>query len=66
MSAGVTYEEIEKEGVKGKAVVVAIGWQSVDVHMAFRKTEAFSKNIHLLRSTAKSIDMKHVVFMQAL
>lgn len=66
MSAGVTYEEIEKDGVKGKAAVVAIGWQSVDVHMEFRKSETFSKNIHLLRSSAKSIDMKHVAFMQAL
>lgn len=65
MSAGITYEEIEKDGVKGKAAVAVLGWQSIEVHLAFRKKEAFSKNIHLLRSSAKSIDMKHVVFMQA-
>ncbi|KAK5132848.1 hypothetical protein LTR08_008564 [Meristemomyces frigidus] len=66
ISGGVTYEEIEKDGVKGKAAVVAIGWQSVEVHMAFRESQSFKDNIHLLRSSAKSVDMKHVAFMQAL
>jgi len=32
-SAGITYEEIEREGVKGKAAVATIGWQSVEHHM---------------------------------
>jgi hypothetical protein len=32
-AAGITYEEVEREGVKGKAAVLAIGWTSVDAHM---------------------------------
>ena len=66
MSAGVTYEELEKDGVKGKAVVLTLGWQSIANHEAFRETESFSKNLHLLLSSAKSTDMGHVAFMQAL
>ena len=65
-SIGVTYEDLERDGVKGKAAVLAIGWQSVDVHMAFRESQTFKDNIHLLRSSAKSIDMNHVAFLQAL
>lgn len=65
-AGGVTYEELEKEGVKGKAGVLTIGWQSVDAHMAFRETQMFKDNIHLLRSNSKKIVMQHVQFMQAL
>jgi hypothetical protein len=35
--------------VKGKAFFGAIGWKSVQAHLDFRSTEAFQKNIHLLR-----------------
>jgi len=65
-SAGITYEELEKDGVKGKAAVVMIGWQSVDVHMAFRNTQSFKDNIHLLRASAKKIEMNHIAYMQYL
>ena len=65
-AVGVTYEEIEREGVKGKGMVIAIGWSSVDVHMKFRETETFKNNINLLRNGAGKIEMHHVAFMNFL
>jgi hypothetical protein len=56
---GLVVEEIEKEegSGKGKAVVLCIGWESRDAHMAFRETETFAKNIHLLREGMKGAEM---------
>ncbi|KAH9829767.1 hypothetical protein Tdes44962_MAKER02245 [Teratosphaeria destructans] len=62
---GTSYEEIEREGVKGKVGVLVVGWQSVEAHLAFRETHMFKDNIHLVRSDAKKIEMHHVQFMQA-
>lgn len=62
-SYGITQEEIEREGTKGIGAVLTIGWENVEAHMEFRKTECFKENIHLLRQTAKSIEMHHVQFM---
>ena len=56
-AVGITHETLEKEGVKGKAAVLLIGWQSREAHMAFRETQSFKDNIHLLRSTSKKIIM---------
>lgn len=64
-AAGITYEEVEKDGVKGKAAVVLIGWESIDVHMEFRKTDFFKENMGLLRSNAKKITMSHVKFLES-
>jgi len=63
---GVTYEEVEREGVKGKAAVLVVGWQSKEAHMAFRETESFRENIGMLRGEAKGIEMHHVALMKAL
>ncbi|KAK4553379.1 hypothetical protein LTR86_009436 [Recurvomyces mirabilis] len=63
-AVGITYETLEKEGVKGKAAVLAVGWQSKEAHMAFRETQCFKDNIHLLRGGAKKITMWHVQFME--
>ena len=60
---GTTYEEVEKDGVKGKAAVLAIGWPSVEVHMALRQTQFFKDNIALLRNDAKGIEVHHTNFM---
>jgi hypothetical protein len=56
---GPAVEEIEKEegAGKGKAVVLCIGWESREKHMAFRETETFAKNIHLLREGMKGAEM---------
>jgi len=66
LAIGKTHEEVERECVKGHAMVLAIGWQSVDLHMEYRASQGFKDNIHLLRSTAKKIEMHHVAFMQSL
>lgn len=65
-AVGTTYEEMEKDGVKGKGAVLAIGWESVQKHMEFRETEKFKENIGLLRQGAKGIEMGHVQFMEFL
>lgn len=62
-SYGITHEEIEKDGVKGKGAVLLIGWDSREDHMAFRETDVFKQNIQLLRQTAKGIEMHHTTFM---
>jgi hypothetical protein len=56
---GPTIGEVEKEegAGKGKAVVLCVGWEGKEKHMAFRETEAFAKNIHLLREGAKGSEM---------
>jgi len=62
-AAGLTDDEIEFEGVKGVAAVFVIGWESVDAHMAFQKTQAFKDNVALLPVTeAKKIEMHHTCF----
>ena len=63
---GITHEVVEREGVKGKAAVIAIGWTSREAHMAFRGTETFRENIGLLRGEARGIEMHHVVLMEGL
>lgn len=60
---GITHEELEKDGVKGKGAVLLVGWESVDQHMELRKTDVFKENIHLLRQNAKGIEMHHTQFM---
>lgn len=57
---GSTHETLDYEGIKGQAAVLAIGWDSHDAHMAFRETQAFKDNIHLLRSTSKKSFMQHI------
>ena len=60
---GVTHEEIEREGVKGKGAVLLIGWESREDHMNFRETDVFKQNIQLLRQTAQKIEMHHTTFL---
>jgi hypothetical protein len=63
---GITHEVVEREGVKGKAGVVVIGWTSREAHVAFRGTQTFGENIGLLRGEARGIEMHHVVLMEGL
>lgn len=63
-AVGITYEEVEREGVKGKGAVLVIGWKSVEAHMAFRETETFKQNIGLLREGVQKAEMHHVQFMR--
>lgn len=62
---GITHETVEYQGVKGKAAVIAVGWESKEAHMAFRETGTFKENIGLLRGDSKAIEMHHVALMEA-
>ncbi|KAL1747082.1 hypothetical protein HDZ31DRAFT_80776 [Schizophyllum fasciatum] len=62
-AAGITYEELEYEGVKGKAVVLVAGWQSAETHAAFKETAAYKENAALLQRSAKKQEVYHVAFV---
>lgn len=47
----------EGDEVKGKAVVLVIGWESRDAHMAFRETETFKESIGLLMEGMGGVEM---------
>ncbi|KIW78342.1 hypothetical protein Z517_08177 [Fonsecaea pedrosoi CBS 271.37] len=61
-AAGMTHAEVERDGVKGKAVKLVIGWESVERHNEFRKTKAYKENIALLAKGPNKIEMHHVAF----
>lgn len=46
------------------AYVAVIGWESVERHLAFRETEAFSKVIGPLRKATTGAELHHVAFRQ--
>ncbi|KAG4439660.1 hypothetical protein IFR05_004857 [Cadophora sp. M221] len=51
--------------VKGRAVVLVIGWESREAHMLFRETESFRENVGLLREGMGGVEMFHVPFTAA-
>lgn len=62
-AGGLTQEDdVERDGVKGSAAVLVVGWKSVEKHVAFRETRAFKDNIHLLRNGVHTTEMRHVQF----
>jgi heme-degrading monooxygenase HmoA len=62
----VRHNDVGKEGVKqGSAVVGLLGWDSKEAHMAFRETELFKENVHLLREKNGGIELGHVPFKAA-
>jgi len=54
-TTGWVAEEVEHEKIEGKAkaYVVAIGWESLEAHMAYRETQTFKDDIVKLRAVAK-------------
>lgn len=50
-----------EEGKTGKAVMLAIGWQSIDAHMAFRETEKFKEVTKFMMDEPKGAEVHHVV-----
>lgn len=62
-SFGFTVEEVEIDGVKGPAAVLAIGWESIDAHLKYRETQTFKDNIHHLRTGVKASSIHHVQFL---
>jgi hypothetical protein len=63
LAYGITHEEISsREGVKGKAGVVMVGWKSEEARAAFRETQTFGEWFGLLKGEAKAIEVLPVAF----
>ncbi|TIA35177.1 hypothetical protein D6C83_06723 [Aureobasidium pullulans] len=66
---GISYswciEDVEHEclgeGFKGKACILAIGWSSIDAHLAFKQTDAFRRGLEFLRG-ARGSEIHHTIF----
>ncbi|KAL8846693.1 MAG: hypothetical protein Q9221_008221 [Calogaya cf. arnoldii] len=66
-AGGWVVEEAEHEAVEGKARLwqSCVGWQSVEEHMAFRETEDFKENVHLIRPDfTKAMTVHHTKFTE--
>ena len=63
---GWVVEELEHENVEGKckAYAGAIGWDSVQAHMAFKETQAYKDNVHLFDTGLKASEVYHVRFRE--
>ena len=63
-TSGWSLEDVEHDkfptGEKGKAYLLAIGWESLEAHMAFRETDLFKNSISLLMGEPKSVELHHV------
>lgn len=62
LAGGITHEDAEYGGVKGRAVVLVIGWQSIQQHMAWRATQLYADTLHLWPRGAKKLEMHHTAF----
>ncbi|KAK6604388.1 hypothetical protein H4I95_06291 [Botrytis cinerea] len=54
-----------KEEEKGRALVIMIGWESKEAHLAFRETKEFAESTVFLRKGTSGADMFHVAFKNA-
>lgn len=62
-AGGHVVEEVECRGETGlRAYVAAIGWESVEKHMAYRETEAFKESIVGVRAKASGLSVHHTSF----
>lgn len=62
---GWVIEEVEHPEIEGKAKLwqTMARWDSVEAHMAFRETDDFKNNVHLLRPEfIKAVTMHHCRF----
>ncbi|KAK3075817.1 hypothetical protein LTR53_000519 [Teratosphaeriaceae sp. CCFEE 6253] len=63
VAAGLTQEDVEYEGVRGRAVMLVMGWLSVEDHVAFKETQLFKDAVKLLPvAEAGKIEMHHTRF----
>lgn len=69
VASGWSIEDVEHEGFgtgkKGKAVLLAIGWESIDAHMAFRETDTFRNVIGFAREEPKGAELHHVAMLSS-
>jgi len=62
LAGGWVVEERDVDGQKGRGYEVAIGWESLEAHMAFRETQAFRDSVPPLIAFAKGRRVHHVKF----
>ena len=59
-------EQVEHEkfgqGQKGFVYAFVIGWESKEVHLAYRETSAFKDSISLIREGALALQVNHTAF----
>ncbi|XMA09225.1 hypothetical protein WAI453_002016 [Rhynchosporium graminicola] len=55
----------EDGSLKGRVVVLAVGWESKDAHLRFTETEKSNENIGLLGEGLGGVEMFHVPFTAA-
>lgn len=64
-SSGWVVEEVEHPSVGiGLGYVAAVGWDSVEAHMAFRETEEFKNAMGQMGGGVKGAEMYHVKFLE--
>ncbi|KAF2188452.1 hypothetical protein K469DRAFT_566036, partial [Zopfia rhizophila CBS 207.26] len=61
-AGGIMYEELEYEGVKGKAAVILIGWDDRERHKGLKARSVFDEVMGLMWSTAMKVEMHYVPF----
>ena len=49
---------------KSKVYVGALGWESIDAHMAYRDSKVFSEGAASIRGKATRVEMTHVKFVE--
>jgi len=57
---GTTYEDVEEESIKGKAVVLSLGWQTKEHHVEFNKTDLCKEHGKALVSSSKKLTAWYV------
>jgi len=61
-AGGWVVEDLEYQGQPGKAYVVAIGWESIQAHMAYRETQPFKDTISGVLGPTRGTAMHHTKF----
>ena len=57
-------EEVQHEGSPATAFVATLGWESVDLHLAYRNTKEFQESIVPIREGCKGRVFHHVKFQE--
>jgi len=59
-AVGTTYEDVEEDGIKGKAVILSLGWQTKEHHVEFNKTDFCKEHGKALVSSSKKLTAWYV------
>lgn len=65
VTAGWVVEEVQWEGNAATAFLATLGWDSVEIHLAYRNTKEFQESIVPIREGCKARAVHHVTFQEA-